>query len=135
MDYHLFKKLVTKKNGKKDKQWYYWFYGENGVRRQRSCKGCSIKAEAERYINQLPPVSSEKDSCFDTTKSDSLLIATITEHMYLPDSDHFQRRKQIGKDRYFYRTSALPGSYYSALWTKRYIDTPRIRDSKDGINN
>ncbi len=97
LDYHLFKKVVTKKNGKKDKQWYYWFYDENGVRRQRSCKGCSIKAEAERYINQLPPVSSEKDSDVGTTKSDASLIVTIAEHMYLPDSDHFQRRKQYGK--------------------------------------
>jgi hypothetical protein len=97
LDYHLFKKIVTKKNGKKEKQWYYWFYDEDGVRKQRSCKGCSIKAEAERYVSQLPPISSDRTIASGHTKSDASLIATIAERMYIPNTEHFQRRKQYGK--------------------------------------
>ena len=57
MNYHLFRRTLTK-NGKKIKAWYYWFYDETGKQVRKSCgeggKPCLTKRDAEKFIENLP---------------------------------------------------------------------------------
>jgi integrase len=84
-DYHLFKKPRVK-NGKTIHKWYY-YYVVNGKQIQKSCKRCTTKAEAEAYIQKLPRRSG----------NNAVLIKTIAETMFIPESDHMKRRIQLGR--------------------------------------
>ncbi|MDR2898669.1 MAG: hypothetical protein LBU99_07615 [Spirochaetaceae bacterium] len=85
-DYHLFMNVVTGKNGKSVKKWYYWYYDQSGKQVKRVCQNCKNKAEAEAYINSLPPLQYQL-----------LTVSDIAKTMFLPGSDHWNRRKQFGK--------------------------------------
>ena len=85
-DYNLFHNTITGKNGKQIKKWYYWFYDQNGKQIKRVCKGCGIKAEAEAYIELLPPLKPLKN----------IMIKDIAGDMFIPGGFHYERRKQLG---------------------------------------
>lgn len=85
MDYNIFQKKTVGKNGKIVKRWYYW-YVENGRQKQKVCKNCKTKAEAFKYITSLP----SRDSSFHTIKD-------IANSMYIPGSEHVNRREQFGR--------------------------------------
>jgi integrase len=106
-NYHLFNNIVTGKNGKLVKRWYYWYYDETGKQKKKSCRGCKNRAEAESYISQLPPLltSSKQNKSF-------ILVRDIAESMYIPGSSHVSRRKQTGK-------STKPNLLSDA---RRYVD-------------
>ncbi|AEE17209.1 hypothetical protein [Treponema brennaborense] len=84
--YHLFKKTVTLKSGKQIKKWYYWYYSSDKTQVRKSCKGCVSKAEAQAYIDSLPPPA----VC-------SATVSRIAKDMYIPGSVHYERRRQFGK--------------------------------------
>ncbi len=88
-DYNLFPNIVSGKNGKEIKRWYYWFYGQDGKQKKRACKGCINKAEAQQYIAALPPLNNSLQK--------TSLIKNITAEMFIPGSAHVERRKQLGK--------------------------------------
>lgn len=87
MEYHIFKKSKTLKNGKKKTEWYYWYWNpEHNKQIQRACKKCRTKLEAELYIQKLQP---------QTLKSP--LIKDICAAMFVPGSMNYLRRAQLGK--------------------------------------
>jgi hypothetical protein len=79
-DYHLFRKPRLK-NGKIVHRWYYYYFVA-GKQVQKSCKRCSTKAQAEAYISKLPRLSGQN----------AILVKTIAESMFIPGSDHMNRR-------------------------------------------
>lgn len=100
-DYCLFKKTVVGKKGKKVRRWYYAYTDSAGVQKQRVCKDCATKVEAEAFVAALPPrrrnVKTIRDIAFD---------------MYLPESEHVRRRAALGK-------STLPSTMREA---RRYVE-------------
>jgi integrase len=54
---------------------------------QKVCKGCQTKNEAFAFVSKLPNLSG----------GNSVLVKTIAELMYFPESDHMKRRVQLGK--------------------------------------
>lgn len=86
-DYHPFKKDVKGKNGKIVQRWYYYYYNPaDGKQIQKACRKCKNKSEAEAYIGKLPPLRAE-----------AVTIEAISLAMYIPGSDHYERRRQLGK--------------------------------------
>jgi len=86
-EYHPFKKDVTGKNGKIVQRWYYYYYNPaTGKQIQKACRKCKTKAEAEAYIDKLPPLRAE-----------SVTVNGISLAMFIPGSDHYERRRQLGK--------------------------------------
>ncbi len=90
--YNLFQNKILNKNGKFVKRWYYWFYNESGRQIKKACKGCKTKAEADSYINQLPPLNNQ-----NRQNKSHVLLRDIAADMYLPGSEHVERRRQMGK--------------------------------------
>lgn len=86
MEYHVFKKPRIK-NGKKIYKWYY-YYTLNGKQIQKVCKNCLNRSDAESYIRSLPPLTEFKRE---------ITVADVAENMFLPKSDHLERRIQLGK--------------------------------------
>jgi integrase len=84
-EYHVFRKQRVK-NGRVIHKWYYYFV-VNGKQVQKVCKGCQTKNEAFAFIASLPALSG----------GNSVLIKTIAEKMFFPESDHMNRRIQLGK--------------------------------------
>ena len=93
IDYHVFRKQkISKKKDKKDKvfyRWYYYYTDAGGKRIQKACPKCKNRSDAENYIRTLPPLS-------DTGVGD-IPIVDIAKSMYIPGSDHADRRRQLGK--------------------------------------
>lgn len=86
-EYHPFKKNVIGKNGKIIQRWYYYYYDPaTGKQVQKACRKCKTKSEAEAYIDKLPPL-----------RSDSVTVNRISSTMFVPGSDHYERRRQLGK--------------------------------------
>jgi hypothetical protein len=48
MEYHVFKKPKTKKDGKIFHRWYYYFYNSEGKKIQKACPGCRNRSDAEK---------------------------------------------------------------------------------------
>ena len=96
---HLFKRVVEKKNGKKEIRWYYWFYDENGKQVKKSCgqhgKPCLLKREAETYIAEL----AEKDKQEIRAKEDEqkIRLRDIGETLYNSDSPFMQLKNARGR--------------------------------------
>lgn len=86
MDYKIFKKTILGKKGKKVKRWYCWWIDARGIQRQKVCKNCSNRAEAQAFVAALPPL-----------RRDCHTVAEIAREMYLPDSEHVKRRAAFGK--------------------------------------
>jgi integrase len=84
-DYHVFRKQRVK-NGRIIHKWYYYFVAD-GKQVQKVCKGCQTKNEAYAFIAKLPELSG----------GNSVLVKTVTETMFFPESDHMKRRNQLGK--------------------------------------
>lgn len=81
MDIHL---MEITKNGVK--VWAYW-YVEEGTRkkRQRVCKGCKTRDEAELYVSEIRKRHSQP------------LVRHITRDMYVEGKPHLTRLQQMGK--------------------------------------
>ncbi|MDR3336803.1 MAG: site-specific integrase [Treponema sp.] len=92
MEYHVFKKPKKLKNGKAVRRWYYYFVDKNGKEIQKSCgKFVKNRSDAESFVRELPgwgPGNAE---------SVRVLVKTIAENMYIPGSDHYKRRKELGR--------------------------------------
>ncbi len=87
MEYHIFKKSKTTKDGKKKTEWYYWYWNvEHTKQIQRSCRGAKTKYEAELYVKKLQPQTLA-----------SSLIKDICAAMFVPGSMNYLRREQLGK--------------------------------------
>jgi integrase len=84
-DYHVFRKQRVK-NGRVIHKWYYYFT-VNGKQVQKVCKGCQTKNEAFAFTAKLPKLSG----------GDAVLVRTVAETMFFPESDHMKRRIQLGK--------------------------------------
>jgi integrase len=84
-DYHVFRKQRVK-NGRIIHKWYYYFV-VNGKQVQKVCKGCQTKNEAFAFVSKLPELSG----------GNAVLVKTVAEHMFFPESDHMKRRIQLGK--------------------------------------
>jgi integrase len=84
-DYHVFRKQRVK-NGRVIHKWYYYFVVK-GKQVQKVCKGCQTKNEAYAFVSKLPELSG----------GNSVLVKTVAETMFFPDSDHMKRRIQLGK--------------------------------------
>jgi integrase len=54
---------------------------------QKVCKGCQTKNEAYTFVSKLPELSG----------GNSVLIRTVAETMFYPESEHMKRRNQLGK--------------------------------------
>jgi len=89
--YHTFRKQKKNKAGKIIHKWYYWFYDENRRQIQKACPHCRNRSEAENYIRTLPPPAG------GGVASPDLLLGVIAETMYIPGSDHVDRRRQLGQ--------------------------------------
>jgi integrase len=87
MGYHVFRKPKKLKNGKTVHRWYYYYHDENGKQVQKACKRCKSRKEAEDYIRSLS----------DAAGDNVVLIKGIAETMFLPNSDHMNRRNQLGR--------------------------------------
>ena len=73
-------------------KWYYYYYDQNGKKVQKACRGCNTREESENFIAKIPiPENYLKRSN---------LIKDIAKNMFLPGSDHMERRKQLGKSTY-----------------------------------
>ena len=73
-------------------RWYYYFYDHNGKKVQKACRKCQTREEADRFVSQLPiPNNLKKRSDY---------VRDIAKDMFLPNSDHLERRKQLGKSTY-----------------------------------
>ncbi|MDR0524992.1 MAG: site-specific integrase, partial [Spirochaetaceae bacterium] len=88
MEFHVFKKPKKLKSGKTVYRWYYYYLDENKKQVQKACKGCKTRKEAEDYIRSL--------SCADDS-SPAVRVRDIAQNMFLPNSDHMDRRRQLGK--------------------------------------
>jgi integrase len=84
-EYHVFRKQRVK-NGRVIHKWYYYFV-VNGKQVQKVCKGCQTKNEAFAFVAKLPKLSG----------GDAVLVKTVAETMFFPESDHMKRRVQLGK--------------------------------------
>jgi integrase len=117
-DYHLFKKPRLK-HGKTVRKWYY-YYLDKGKQVQKSCKGCSTKAEAEAYIRKLPPLSGKN----------TILIKTIAEFMFIPGSDHMKRRIQLGKPLDIHSMKEARGKIVIILarWGERTLESLTVEE-------
>jgi integrase len=88
MDYHAFRKPKKLKNGKTVHRWYYYYLDENKKQIQKACRGCKNRKEAEDYIRTLPGAN---------VKDTRVLIRDICADMFVPGSDHMNRRIQLGR--------------------------------------
>ncbi|MDR2602043.1 MAG: site-specific integrase [Spirochaetaceae bacterium] len=84
-DYHVFRKQRVK-NGRVIHKWYYYFL-VNGKQVQKVCKGCQTRNEANTFVAKLP----------DLSGGNAVLVKTVAETMFFPESDHMKRRVQLGK--------------------------------------
>jgi hypothetical protein len=50
--YTIFKKKTSA--GMSYFRWYYYFYGQNGKKIQKACRGCHTRQEAGNFIKTLP---------------------------------------------------------------------------------
>ena len=89
--YHVFRKKKILKGGKVVRRWYYYFYDENGRKVQKSCPKCNNRNEAENYTRTLPPPAG------GAVLNPDLLLSDIAGTMYIPGSDHVDRRRQLGQ--------------------------------------
>jgi integrase len=92
MPYHVFRKPKILKGGKKVHRWYYyWIDAETGKSIQRACRGCKNRSEAENYIRSIPLPAGA------VVPGGQKTIRDIAQNMYIPGSDHINRRIQLGK--------------------------------------
>jgi hypothetical protein len=85
MYYHLFRNPRIFK-GKRTYHWYY-YYILDGRQYQKTCRGCSSRAESEAYISHLAEPEKPSDR-----------IEYIAKYMYIPGSPHLKRLEQYGKN-------------------------------------
>lgn len=89
VNYSIFRKTVVGKKAKATKRWYIGYTDVMGERKQKVCKNCSSRYEAEQYASKF----FEEENL----KTDKHRIRNIAREMYLPNSDHIRRREQTGK--------------------------------------
>jgi hypothetical protein len=82
-DYHVFRKQRVK-NGWVIHKWYYYFV-VNGKQVQKICKGCQTKNKAFAFVSKQPELSG----------GNAVLVKTVAEKMFFPESDHMKRRVQL----------------------------------------
>jgi integrase len=85
-DYHVFRKQRITNRGKIVHKWYYYCVVD-GRQIQKVCKGCRTKNEALDFVSRLPQLSG----------GDSVLVKTVAGTMFVPGSDHMNRRIQLGR--------------------------------------
>jgi hypothetical protein len=59
----------------------------DGKQVQKVCKGCQTKNEAYAFVAKLPELSG----------GTAVLVKTVAETMFFPESKHMKRRIQLGK--------------------------------------
>ncbi len=102
--YHLFSRDRTGKDGKIVRRWYYWYWGEDGVRIKKAAgpNGSAplLKREAQDYIDQLDaplvmpgliPALSSPPASFAPYGAPRTFKA-FADTLYLPDSQHLKRK-------------------------------------------
>ncbi|MDR2097723.1 MAG: site-specific integrase [Spirochaetaceae bacterium] len=88
MTFHVFKKPKKLKNGKTVHRWYYYYLDEDKKQKQRACRKCKTRKEAEDYIRAL-----EGGNSLDK----AVLIRDIAANMFIPGSAHVNRLEQLGR--------------------------------------
>jgi integrase len=89
MEFHVFKKPKKLKNGKTVHRWYYYYLDENKKQRQKACKGCKIRKEAEDYIRAVSGGASALAA--------TALVRDIARDMFIPGGGHVDRLAQFGR--------------------------------------
>jgi len=89
VDYHTFKKAVKGTKGRITNRWYYYYTDADGKMVQKVCKGCRNRSEADDFIRSLPPLTHNAEK--------GVLIRDVAAEMFIPGSDHVDRRRQLGK--------------------------------------
>ena len=88
MFYHVFKKTLTLKTGKKVEKWYYWWTDPvTNQQHQKSCLNAKTQADAYAYVAKLEVPDFKH----------RFTIAEICKNMFIPDSDHVKRLALMGK--------------------------------------
>jgi len=103
LEYHAFKKPRKLKSGKAVSRWYYYYVDSSGKKVQKSC-GTAVKSRqaAEDFIRTLPPPPRAKNALggapagFRVSNAD-LLVGEIARNMFVPGSEHVNRRQQLKK--------------------------------------
>ena len=97
MERHLFKRVVQK-NGKKETQWYYWFY-ENGKQIKKSCgrngKPCLLKRDAEAYLEELAAKDEQEKVVAEEARK--VRICDFAGTMYDSDSTFVKLCRERGR--------------------------------------
>jgi integrase len=130
MEFHVFKKPKKLKNGKIVRRWYYYYLDENKKQRQKACKGCKTRKEAEDYIRTLS-VTGGKDG--------SALIKDIACDMFIPGGPHIDRLAQLGRvyDSYTIQDARRFTKKIIETWGERplaSIDSTEVTKYLFGVN-
>jgi integrase len=94
--FHTFRKPKILKNGDKVYKWYYYYYSNTGKKVQKRCTACKNRSEAETFIRSIP-VPPDVAGAADLPPVWDVRIKDIAGNMFIPGSDHIERRKQLGK--------------------------------------
>lgn len=116
MSYRAYLHQKTLPDGTKTRHWWYFFYDQWGNKVKRPCPGCSTKQEAEAFAQSISPPGFKP-------KKETEILGEIAETMYLPGSDHLNRRSQLGKST-VKETMAESRSYINQImlqWGKANI--------------
>lgn len=89
MDYHVFKKPVKGAKGRIINRWYYYYTDADGKMIQKVCKNCRNRSDADNFIRTLPPLTKDV--------MQNPIIRDVAAEMFIPGSDHVDRRRQLGK--------------------------------------
>jgi len=123
VEYHVFKKAVKGAKGRITNRWYYYYVDNAGKMVQKVCKNCRNRSEAENYIRSLPPLIN------DVTQNP--LLKNIAAEMFIPGSDHVDRRRQLGKS--VTSETLIDARGYTEMIIKQWGDYPVREIEPDAV--
>jgi integrase len=94
--FHTFRKAKILKNGDKIYKWYYYYYSNTGKKVQKRCTACKNRSEAETFIRSIP-IPPDLAGAAALPPIQDVRIKDIARNMFVPGSEHIERRKQLGK--------------------------------------
>ncbi|GHV91316.1 hypothetical protein AGMMS50268_18190 [Spirochaetia bacterium] len=112
LQYHAFRKPKILKSGKTVHRWYYYYVDpDTGKQIQKSCgKAVRNRQQAEDYVRTLPPppraalrgsaptaVGDPHVKPVRLANNPDMLVREIAENMFIPGSEHINRRTQLKK--------------------------------------
>lgn len=110
---HLYRRTI-KRNGKKLKAWYFWYYDENGKQIRKSCgtdgKPCLTKRDAEIFLDSL-----DDEDLFAKPKKD-ITFNEFCKGFY--DDNSIFLRKQAARG-YKYQAESV---YQKRLYLAKFLD-------------